>query len=219
MKSPAQSSSSSSLNKHQRKTEITKRKLLKSALRVFTRDGFEGASIDEIAAEAGYTRGAFYAHFPSKEDLFFAMLESESRKHFEAVSAAIASLGSQQERLQALREYYVSKVADRRWSILILEFKLYAIRHPKLRAKLAEMYRSIRSKMKWGDIESIWDPGSPRNPDCQKRVRMALQAMLSGLVLERAYDPASISGDQVSLLLRQVFDFLVQAPEPPKRRR
>ncbi len=197
-----------SLNKHQQRTEVTKGKLLKAALRIFARNGFEAASIDDIAVEAGYTRGAFYAHFQSKEDLFFAMLEDASHKQFEAITKAMEGLESKRERLDALREYYVSRVADRRWSILILEFKLYALRHPKLRAKLAGMHRSIKSKMKWGDIGRIWKTPSGHSAEPNEFVRVALQVVLNGLVLERTYDPASISETQVSSLLRKLFDFM-----------
>ncbi len=199
------------LNKHQQKTEETKRKLLKAALRIFTRDGFQAASIDDIAREAGYTRGAFYAHFQSKEDLFFAMLEDESQKHFEAISKTMEGLENEQERLEALREYYVSRVADRQWSILILEFKLYALRHPRLRAKLASTYRSIRSKMRWGDIARIWKTSPEHMRETEEVIRIALQIVLNGLVLERAYDPATISEPQVSLLLRKLFNFMMEA--------
>jgi AcrR family transcriptional regulator len=197
------------LNKHQQRTEATKRRLLKAALRIFSRDGFEAARIDDIAVEAGYTRGAFYAHFQSKEDLFFAMLEDESHKHFEALTRVMEKLESKRERLDALRDYYVSRVVDRRWSILILEFKLYALRHPKLRAELAGMHRSIKSKMKWADIGRIWEARSEHTAETREFVRVALQVVLNGLVLERAYDPASISEIQVLSLLRKLFDFII----------
>ncbi len=51
--------------------------MIRAAEKIFARDGFEAAKLEEIAAEAGYTRGAFYANFDSKEDLFFALLEGE----------------------------------------------------------------------------------------------------------------------------------------------
>ena len=50
---------------------------MQSAEKIFARDGFEAAKLEEIAADAGYTRGAFYANFDSKEDLFLALLEKE----------------------------------------------------------------------------------------------------------------------------------------------
>src|SRR5690348_12636055 len=57
------------------RTEETRRKLLAAAEKAFARDGFEAARLEDIASLAGYTRGAFYANFKSKEDIFFALLE------------------------------------------------------------------------------------------------------------------------------------------------
>ena len=67
-------------NKHQQRTEQTRRKLLEAGLRVFVRDGFEAARIEDIAAASGHTRGAFYANFETKEDLFLALLEQQAVK-------------------------------------------------------------------------------------------------------------------------------------------
>ena len=57
------------------RTAATRRKLLLAAEQTFARDGYEAARLEDIAARAGYTRGAFYANFDSKEDIFFALLE------------------------------------------------------------------------------------------------------------------------------------------------
>ena len=59
----------------QRRREMTKEHLLEAAAIVFARDGFHGASLDDIAALAGFTKGAVYSNFASKEDLFFAVYE------------------------------------------------------------------------------------------------------------------------------------------------
>ena len=200
---------SASLNKHQQRTEATKAKLLQAALRIFTRDGFEAARIDDIASEAGYTRGAFYAHFGSKEDLFFAMVEDQSNKHMQRIQKALGRCTTDASRLQTLREYYVMRVADRQWSILTLEFKLYALRHPKLRAKLAEMHRSIRMKIKWEGLESILPAALMCAPQDEAVLKVTLHAILHGLVLESAYDPASISEAKVKVQLRRLFDLLL----------
>jgi AcrR family transcriptional regulator len=55
----------------QARTDATRRKLLAAAENIFARDGFEAARLEDIAGLAGYTRGAFYANFQSKEDIFF----------------------------------------------------------------------------------------------------------------------------------------------------
>ena len=67
-------------SRQQVRTAATRRKLLAAAEKIFARDGFEAARLAEIAALAGYTRGAFYAHFKSKEDIFFALLERVGRR-------------------------------------------------------------------------------------------------------------------------------------------
>jgi AcrR family transcriptional regulator len=67
------------LTKHQVKTEATLRSVLDASERVFVRDGYERAQIETIAAEAGRTKGAIYAHFRSKEDIFFALLERKAK--------------------------------------------------------------------------------------------------------------------------------------------
>jgi AcrR family transcriptional regulator len=204
------------LNKHQQKTEATKTKLLRAALGIFARDGFEAARIDDIAAQAGYTRGAYYAHFQSKEDLFFAMLEHESRRYMERIGKALDECSTNQERIRTLREFYVKRLVDRQWSILMLEFKLYAIRHPKLRAKFAELHRSISRRVKLEGLVAV----QSLIPNHQT-LRVTLQVLLQGLVLENAYDPASIPQSEAKKVLRQVFDLLL-IPEslkgrPPQR--
>ena len=199
------------LNKHQQKTEATKRKLLKAAQRVFARHGFEAARIEDIAAESGHTRGAFYANFNSKEDLFFALLEQQSSLHLEKLRALMLSCPKEQDRLECLREYYALRAADRQWSILALEFKLYALRHAKLRAKLAQAHRRIRTKMKLEGLERLLPAQLQREPESRDLRKIAFEAILNGLVLQHAYDPASISKDQVSSILRRFFDMLMAA--------
>src|SRR6201994_4056253 len=62
---------------HAEKTAHTRSRLLRSAEKIFARDGFEAAKLEEIAADAGYTRGALYANFDTKEDLFMELLAEE----------------------------------------------------------------------------------------------------------------------------------------------
>ena len=58
-----------------RRREMTRRHLLEAAAVVFARDGFHGASLDDVAATAGFTKGAVYSNFKSKEDLFLALFD------------------------------------------------------------------------------------------------------------------------------------------------
>src|SRR5215472_17081937 len=99
-------------NKHQQRTVATRRKLLKAALRVFARDGFEAARIEDIASEAGHTRGAFYANFNSKEDLFFALLEQEANRRLILLRDSLQTCPSRTARIQTLRDFYLKRAGD-----------------------------------------------------------------------------------------------------------
>ena len=111
--------------KHQQ-SEHTRLRLLRAAEKVFTRDGFEAAKLEEIAAEAGYTRGAFYANFESKEDLFLAMLEEQIQGRIRRVSEAAKRHTVPAAKLAALRDDLINVTHDREWTVLALEFKLIA---------------------------------------------------------------------------------------------
>lgn len=199
-------------NKHRQRTEATRLALLESARRIFARDGFEASRIEDIAAATGHTRGAFYAHFSTKEDLFFALLEQEANRRVQQIRAAMDGRADAEERLQALRSFYVGLIRDRQWVMLMLEFKLFALRHPKLRAKLAATHRRIRSSMKLEVIDQLL-PGRLRDSrESEELRRVVLEAILNGLVLEHAYDPRRISGEQVVSLLERSFDVLL----PPR---
>src|SRR3954453_7965075 len=146
-------------NKHQLRTEQTRRKLLKAAEKVFAKVGFEAARLEDIAKEAGHTRGAFYAHFTGKEDLFFALLEGKAYQHLKTIQAIVDEYPEGKERTRKFRDYYSSLAANPNWSMLMLEFKLFAARHPKLRDKLAARHRQIRASFKSGGVDSLqlWD--------------------------------------------------------------
>ncbi len=206
---PPETSALKAPNKHQQKTEATRRKLLRAARQIFAREGFEAARIESVAAEAGYTRGAFYAHFASKEDLFFALLEEQSTLHLESLRAQLAGCANDQERLEFLRSSYISRASDRQWSILQLEFKLYALRHPKLRAKLAKAHREVRTKLKMETLAAALPPGWFCNDKRSGAASSILSGALQGVALEYAYDPTDLSEEDIALALGRIFDVVI----------
>ena len=125
------------VNKHQQKTEATRRKLLAAGLRIFARDGFEAARIEDIAAETGHTRGAFYAHFDTKEDLFLALLEENASNRLGDLQRRLEKSAGAADRLRILRKFYLARAKDAESVLLTLEFKLFALRRPKMRARVA----------------------------------------------------------------------------------
>ena len=177
------------------------------------RDGFQACRLEDVAAAAGHTRGAFYANFDTKEDLFFALLYEEAEKHSRQICAAVTCGNTAKERLAAMREYYVQCMADRTWVMLLLEFKLFAVRHPKLRPKLAAAHRRVRASMKLDDVEELL------GMDHKKRnegTRAVLEGLFTGLFLQHAFDPERLSERQAAHYLGVLFDFLLQ-PTSSKR--
>lgn len=195
--------------KHQQRTEATRRALLEAAHRIFARDGFEASRIEDIASATGHTRGAFYAHFSSKEDLFFALLEQEAVERLQDLRSLLEKCPGSESRLRALRKFYVARVSDRQWVMLALEFKLFALRHPKLRARLARTHRRIRDSLKLETISKQVPALMKAGRESREVRRVALEAVLNGLVLEHAYDPHTISQTQATTVLGHMFDVLI----------
>jgi AcrR family transcriptional regulator len=187
------------------RTDATKRKLLAAAKRIFAQDGFEAARLEDIAARAGYTRGAFYANFDSKEDIFFVLLEEWVRERIESVTAALRKRKNPLEKLAALREHYAGVAKDRRLVLISLEFKLFALRHPEAHARLRDRHRRIRAS--WGELLSellrpLGRKLSIKNPAAST----CLAALAQGLLLEHLVDPKTLSDSDVRHVLGLFFD-------------
>ena len=124
--------------------EQTRAQLLDAALRVFLRRGFHGASLDEIAEEAGYTTGAVYSNFKGKDDLFLAVLDAEAHRRFPLHSVLMLDASSIEEGLRAsAREMAQYAREHPGWTGVYVEFWTHASRRPELRAKVAEQHERL----------------------------------------------------------------------------
>src|SRR5271163_1891448 len=85
----------------------TRERLLVAARSVFARSGFHGASVEEIAAEPGFSTGALYSNFDGKEDLFLVLMEREIDEHAREIAEAVRARASMSER--------AARRSGRRW--------------------------------------------------------------------------------------------------------
>lgn len=115
------------------RAERTRADLLDAARRVFAEKGYEGASVGDVAAAAGYTKGAVYANFGSKEELFL-----ELAKELTAIDAAFAQATPGEDVRVAFAAHPSSDEALHE-TLLGLELYLYAIRHAEARADLSPL--------------------------------------------------------------------------------
>jgi len=124
----------------ERRRQQTREYLLEAAGQVFAERGFHGASLDEVAALAGFTKGAVYSNFKNKEDLFLALLEAHYQRELAAVRATLEGTDDPPE---AHLSEFVTLIRDQAetlgdsWTMLYEEFCLYAMRNPSAREKLA----------------------------------------------------------------------------------
>src|SRR5271154_3502255 len=128
----------------QRRGIVTRSELVRSARHVFARDGFEHARLEDIALRARKTRGAFYDNFKDKDDVFLAIFEEDVASDLTELGPLLLGLPSIEQRIKALAEYIAALSEDVERTLLSIEFKLYAIRHPRKRKRLADLYRAMK---------------------------------------------------------------------------
>jgi AcrR family transcriptional regulator len=131
----------------ERRMERTRAALIASARHAFATRGFEGASLEEIAEAAGYTRGAIYRHFANKEELFFAVSATVNTEVLDAFAEELeleAGLSLDDNRLAAAT--WMKALAGNReiWA-LNLEFSLYQYRNPAVQGRTADQRRENRA--------------------------------------------------------------------------
>lgn len=203
------------------RTAATRRKLIGAAARIFARDGFEAARLEDIAAAAGYTRGALYANFLDKEDLFFALLETWIGERISELDELLRKEARNPgARLRTLRSYYAQCAKDRRLVLLSLEFTLYAIRHPAAHARLRIRKRRLRAHSA-GLIREVMQSSKRRTRNGSavrsalvsvRATMAALAALSNGLLLEHVVDPKTMRESDVRHLLGVFFDALFPPP-------
>lgn len=101
---------------------ITRQRLLESAFEVVSQSGYDGASVDRIAEEAGYSKGAFYSNFKSKEDILLQLLENNASTDVEDLTEILGPIDGVEAVLSALKEWSDSRSSGQRWGTIAIEF-------------------------------------------------------------------------------------------------
>ena len=127
--------------KRRRSREQTRQRLLDAALQIFARNGFERATIDEIVREAGFSKGAFYVHFESKEDLFWEILRQRIEARKETLRQALEpSAGIAENQRLLLEALFEAPGSEPLGPAVYYEFMAHGMRNEKVRARLSEVY-------------------------------------------------------------------------------
>ena len=202
-------------NKHELKTRQTRELLLRAAETVFVRDGYERADLAEIAAMAGRTKGAIYAHFKSKEEIFVALVEEKAISHRAQIEDAFASSKSTEENLRLFRQHALRMLEDPNWLLLQLEFKLFVIRHPDSRERLLKHYDKFLPADQEKRLAGFLGPVKPGSESLSRMVAaQVFSALFAALVVEANFAETLLEKPVLKKAAGRIFDTLFPAVSP-----
>jgi AcrR family transcriptional regulator len=179
---------------------VTRAKLLASARALVARVGYENASVDAIAEEAGFSKGAFYSNFSSKEEIFLELLETHAGQDIVEISALLEGVTDPYELIRAIRQWSAGRATDPTWGLLALELFRHARREATFGDRHATLFRN-----QWTGLGKILlrlfpEGAAPADPEA-----------LGGIVFELTYGAASSFtqgpsvGDLVELALTSLY--------------
>jgi AcrR family transcriptional regulator len=169
----------------------TRRRLFAAAAQVFATHGVGGATVEQIAAAASFTRGAFYSNFATKEELLLAMLEDHVERSVAYHRAALAERADAEAYLAAVRSNRGREDDPlHRSPLLQIELILHVARTPSQRPALARRLRTMRTLIGEIVVRTLRDAGVEHAID-PAQAGTVLLAIEDGLRLHRLIDPAS----------------------------
>ena len=170
------------------KQQRTRKSLLRAAAKLFCKRGLEGASIDEVAQAAGYTKGAFYANFKSKEELFLVMLDERFAEELDRLDRALAGTQEPGEEARAAAVDFVHVATDQDWPKLYFQFLARAARDEDFREELATRHRAMRARL--SEILERWKQRTGKQPPIPiEEITAMMSFMADGFLADRIVEP------------------------------
>lgn len=191
-----------------RRRSNTRARLLEGALEVFAERGFHGASVEVICERAGFTRGAFYSNFGSKDELVLALFQATTDRLLEQIEALLPELANQPGSLLDAVLGLLDEAApdQRQWHLISTEFTLHALRDPDAAKALNQqraMFRDSLTKL----VEQICaTSGLVLSVPAERFVRMVI-ALHEGARSQTLLEPRKVpAGELEHTFLPMVLD-------------
>ncbi len=192
----------------QDKRQANRARILQAARKVFGQRGYHGATIGEIADEAGLSNGAVYYNFANKEDLFFALLEQWRTELVQDLASALPRPGSAEpgQSFQDELSHVIDMLKRRReWRLLLFEFVTYAARNPRFRARFAAGRQKFKHALADVLAERIaahhLQPVAP-----PEQLAILVTALVNGLAFDELTEPDVVSSDLLATGLTALMD-------------
>jgi AcrR family transcriptional regulator len=159
--------------------------VLDAAARVFAQRGYAASSVEQIAAAAGFSKGAVYSNFASKDDVFFALLDARSVER----RALVADGDGGADAAEIARRVVAANDADEGWLLLLIEFWSHAARDEELRERFDAHRAPLRAELA-AAIAALADREGRELPRPAEELALATVALANGLAMERTADGA-----------------------------
>ncbi|MFL5821980.1 MAG: TetR/AcrR family transcriptional regulator [Solirubrobacteraceae bacterium] len=170
------------------KQQRTRNSLLNAAGKLFCHNGLEGASVDQVAQAAGYTKGAFYANFKSKEELFLVMLDERFARELERIDRALKGAAEPHAEAQDAAAEFIHFAGDEDWPRLYFQFVAHAARDDEFRQELATRQQAMREKLV--DTFTRWKAGYGKQPPLPLAdITAMVYCMADGFLVDRMIEP------------------------------
>jgi AcrR family transcriptional regulator len=179
--------------------------LLEAAAKVFAERGYRDASVDEIADEAGFSKGALYWHFDGKQDLFFALLEERIDAPLREAIGRLASAPPEHDMAVEGSRFFAELLATQRNLMLLdQEYRALAVRDPDLRARYTKRRAELRETWAEALAARLRHRGVPPL-EAPEEIATALLALASGLTEEHLVDPKAVPDDLLGRMFALVY--------------
>ena len=184
--------------------------LLTAALRVFARRGYRDAGVDEIAAEAGYSKGALYWHFSGKEELLMTLLEERIDTPLRERFALLASAPPDQDMSVEATNAFASDLEGERAALLLeREYWSLAIRDPELRARYIERQRELRDTLATAMQARAAHLGTPDVIMPAEDIARIVMSIIGGLAVDELIEPGAVRPELLGEALALIYAGLV----------
>lgn len=190
----------------------TRAHLLAAAKRLFVERGFGATSLRDIAAEAGYTQGAFYSNFASKEELFVELMRERSKAQMSDIARTLNDPSASADGILSALEIWAQTLdAEPEWSVLGVEFKLQGRRNPVFATASQALLDAHRDGLAYciGQIFAKLERVPPESPTV---LAAAFMGLSQGLALQRSMLSEVPIGHMIMVFLRSLL-----AAAPPVR--
>ena len=183
---------------------------LAAALQVFARRGYRQAGVDEIAAAAGYSKGALYWHFSGKEELLLALLEERVDAPMREMVALLESAPPERDMSVEASRAFARRLSSQRDAVLLeREYWSLAIRDPELRDRYAERQTELRGALARALEARVRHLGTPDLPMPAEDVARIVMTIIGGLAVDELLEPGSIRPELLGETLALVYAGLV----------